>query len=77
MDVLYNKRVQGDAYAVIGSSSEIECDTPTLCSLINDGVVNYDSAFTPDALETIIVNSRHNSFKSPQAVDFIVEHLRN
>ena len=75
MTALYKKKIKGRAYSVIGSRKETECDTREVCLLLSDGVVTYDSADIPDALERLIVVSKHNSFKSPEAVAFILEHL--
>jgi hypothetical protein len=46
-----------------------------VCLLLTDGVVTYESADIPEALERLIVVSKHNSFKSPEAVSFILKHL--
>ena len=54
---------------------ETECERREVCLLLTDGVVTYESADIPEALERLIVVSKHNSFKSPEAVSFILEHL--
>lgn len=75
MTTLANIKVQGTCYSIIGSSDALSCDTPENCAAISDSVVTYTSAFIDDAEETKIVPSSHNSFKSPQAIQFILEKL--
>lgn len=75
MNTLYDMNIQGKAYSVIGSKKETQCDLREVCLTLTDGVVNYESADIPEALERLIVVSRHNSFKSPEAVSFILNHL--
>lgn len=75
MNTLYPMRIQGKAYSIIGSKKETECEKREVCLLLTDGVVTYESADIPEALERLIVVSKHNSFKSPDAVSFILKHL--
>lgn len=75
MNTLYSMPIQGKAYSIIGSKKETECERREVCLLLTDGVVTYESADIPEALERLIVVSKHNSFKSPEAVSFIVKHL--
>ncbi|MDO6565992.1 alpha/beta hydrolase [Alteromonas sp. 1_MG-2023] len=75
MNTLYTMPVQGKAYSIIGSKKQTECENREVCLLLTDGVVTYESADIPEALERLIVVSKHNSFKSPDAVSFILKHL--
>ena len=77
MTTLATIPVQGTCYSIIGSSGALSCDTHSNCSSISDSVVTYDSAFLEDAQETRIVSSSHNSFKSPEAISFILEKLQH
>lgn len=77
MTALATTPVEGKSYSIIGSTSALECDTPIRCAAISDSVVTYSSAFIEDAEETIIVASSHNSFKSTQAIQFILEKLHD
>ena len=77
MDALYKLPISGEAYAIIGSNSGVlDCDQNNGCRNISDGVVNYDSANYLHAKERIIVESSHDSFKSAQAIEFILSKLR-
>ena len=76
MDTLYNMPVVGDSYAIIGSNGRLLCDDEVSCASISDSVVSYSSANYIFANEKIIVPSSHNSFKSVQAIAFIVERLK-
>jgi hypothetical protein len=76
MDTLYDMSVVGDSYAIIGSDGRLLCDDEISCASISDGVVSYSSANYLFANENIIVPSSHNSFKSEQAIAFIVERLK-
>ena len=77
MTALATTPVEGKSYSIIGSTSALECDKPKRCAAISDSVVTYSSAFIEDAEETIIVASSHNSFKSTQAIQFILEKLHD
>ncbi|MGK0372642.1 MAG: hypothetical protein ACJAW1_002905, partial [Glaciecola sp.] len=76
MDTLYNMPVVGDSYAIIGSNGRLLCDDEISCASISDSVVSYSSANYMFANEKMIVPSSHNSFKSVQAIAFIVERLK-
>jgi hypothetical protein len=76
MDTLYNMPVVGDSYAIIGSNGRLLCDDEVSCASISDSVVSYSSANYMFANEKMIVRSSHNSFKSVQAIEFIVERLK-
>jgi len=76
MTTLYDLPIAGDAYAIVGSNSELVCADSILCSAISDGVVSYDSANYRYAKEFIIAPSAHNSFQSQQAIDFILTKLK-
>jgi len=76
MSALAEIPVAGNSFSVIGSTNALSCDSPLSCSTISDSVVSYDSAFMQDAQATIIVNSAHNSFKSPEAISFILNKLK-
>ena len=76
MVALQELPIQGDAYAIIGSNGALECVHNSDCAKVSDGVVSFYSANYAGAKERIIVFSEHNSFKSTQAIEFIVNKLR-
>jgi len=76
MTALADIPVEGESYSIIGSTSTLYCQSETECAAITDSVVSYSSAYLPDAKDTTIVNSSHNSFKSTQAIEFILDKLR-
>ena len=75
METLYHLPVVGDSYAIIGSNGELNCNTQQSCSLITDGVVNFNSANYLHANDRIIVSSTHNSFKNEQAIQYVLNKL--
>lgn len=77
MEKLYTLPVSGVAYAIVGSNGALTCKTDVLCHDISDGVVSFDSANYRGAKEKIIVPSSHNSFKSKQAIAFIINKIEN
>ncbi len=66
----------GESYAISGSNGRLLCDDEVNCASISDSVVSYSSANYMFANEKMIVRSSHNSFKSVQAIEFIVERLK-
>ena len=76
MTALADIPVEGESYSIIGSTSTLYCQSETECAAITDSVVSYSSAYLPEAKDTTIVNSSHNSFKSSQAIEFILDKLR-
>lgn len=76
IDALYNLPSNGNSYTIIGSNGMLTCEVELSCSDVSDGVVNYLSANHTQATERIIVKSSHNSFKSEEAIQFILNKLR-
>lgn len=76
MTTLAELPVEGKSYSIIGSTGALSCTAQVDCVNISDSVVDYSSAYLPDAQETIIVTSSHNSFKNPTAIAFIADTLR-
>ena len=62
--------------SIIGSNRLADCSTFTLCPDLTDGVVPYVSAHLPSATRKLIVQSRHNSYQSVEAIAFIIEELK-
>ena len=75
MTALADIPVEGESYSIIGSTGSLVCQSETECAAISDSVVSYSSAYLSDAKDTTIVHSSHNSFKSPQAIAFILDKL--
>lgn len=65
------------AYSVIGNRHPERCSAQSGCMTFTDGVVSYQSAHLPTALDELIVLSRHDSYQSPQAIEFIIQKLRD
>lgn len=76
MDALYQFKVVGESYAVIGSNGDLDCTDVLTCELISDGVVSFNSAHYPHARAEKIVYSQHNSFQSNDAIEFITDIIR-
>ena len=76
LETLYHITVQGRAYSIIGSDGLLDCQSREECQSISDGVVSYNSADLANVEEKIIVQSSHNSFKSPRAIEFIKQRLK-
>ena len=67
---------QRPVYSIVGSDRALSCQDEKSCSQISDGVVPFFSAHQNKAVQEIIVPSRHNSYQSPQALDFLLQVLR-
>jgi hypothetical protein len=67
---------QRPVYSIVGSDGSLSCRDERSCSQISDGVVPFFSAHQNKAVQEIIVQSRHNSYQSPQALDFLLQVLR-
>lgn len=67
--------IKGRAYSVIGSTSITRCDNKNQCKQISDGVVSFSSATHPWSEERLIVPSQHDSYRSTEAIDFILQRL--
>ena len=79
MEALLKLPVQGEAYSIIGNNTQNVCDinVPIECTLISDGVVEFNSAFLGDSGRTLLVQSSHNSFNNQQTIDYILNTLRS
>lgn len=62
-------------YSVIGNDRLAQCQTPLQCPMLTDSVVPYSSAHLTQASAELIVQSRHNSYQSPEAIAFILQIL--
>jgi pimeloyl-ACP methyl ester carboxylesterase len=67
---------QKPVYSIIGSDGALSCKDEKSCSQISDGVVPFFSAHQSKAVQEIIVPSNHNSYQSPQAIEFLLQILR-
>lgn len=67
---------QRPVYSIVGSDGALSCQDEKSCSQISDGVVPFFSAHQNKAVQEIIVPSRHNSYQSPRALDFLLQVLR-
>lgn len=67
---------QRPVYSIIGSNGPLSCTDEKSCSQISDGVVPFFSAHQNKAVQEIIVPSRHNSYQSPPALEFLLHLLR-
>jgi hypothetical protein len=67
---------QRPVYSVVGSDSQPYCYDEKACAQLSDSVVPFFSAHEPRAEAQIIVPSQHNSYQSQEAIDFIVQQLR-
>lgn len=67
---------QNPVYSIIGSDGALSCKDEKSCSQISDGVVPFFSAHQSKAVQEIIVPSNHNSYQSPQAIEFLLQVLR-
>ena len=76
MEALIDLPVNGESYSIIGSTTKLACKTKEDCNDISDGVVNYSSAYIKSSVDTVIVKSSHNSFKSSDAISFILDKLK-
>jgi len=76
VEALIDLPVIGKSYSIIGSTTKLKCKTKEDCNDISDGVVNYSSAYIESSVDTVIVKSSHNSFKSPDAISFILGKLK-
>lgn len=63
--------LQVPVYSVIGNDDPARCRDFVSCPGLNDSVVPYNSAHLDAALAEIVVSSEHNSYQSPQAIEFI------
>jgi len=76
MEALIDLPVSGESYSIIGSTTKLTCKTKEDCNDVSDGVVDYSSAYIESSVDTVIVKSSHNSFKSPDAISFILGKLK-
>ncbi|MFA0082991.1 esterase/lipase family protein [Vibrio breoganii] len=76
METLDDIPLAGSSYVIIGSDSELKCESSIECSMISDGVVGFDSANYSGAKEHVIVPSSHNSYQSEDAIEFILKKLK-
>lgn len=67
---------QRPVYSIVGSDGALSCKDEKSCSQISDGVVPFFSAHQAKAVQEIIVPSNHNSYQSPQAIEFLLQVLR-
>ena len=67
--------IKGDVFSIIGSNSELHCESEFQCMSISDGVVSYTSALHPQSKQPLLVPSRHDSYQHPETVRFIKESL--
>jgi len=67
---------QQTVYSIIGSTSTPFCYNEKSCAQLHDSVVPFFSAHQRQAKEQIIVRSEHNSYQSPDAIEFILKKLR-
>lgn len=74
-DVLSDLPISGDAFSIIGSNSDVNCETEFQCMRITDGVVEYASALHPQSRHRLIVPSNHNSYQHPDTIRFILDSL--
>lgn len=63
--------LQVPVYSVIGNDDPARCKAFASCPGLNDSVVPYNSAHLDAAVTEIVVPSEHNSYQSPQAIEFI------
>jgi pimeloyl-ACP methyl ester carboxylesterase len=68
-------QLQVPVYSVIGNDDPARCSDVVSCPGLNDSVVPYNSAHLDAALAEIVVPSEHNSYQSPQAIEFISDIL--
>ncbi|WP_419571864.1 esterase/lipase family protein [Rheinheimera sp.] len=66
---------QRPVYSIVGSDGALYCFDTKSCSQLSDGVVPYLSAHQPKAEQQLIVQSSHNSYRSPEALNFILKLL--
>ena len=67
--------LQVPVYSVIGNNNVGRCADFASCPALNDSVVPYSSAHLPQAQAEYVVASQHNSYQSPQAIEFILKVL--
>ncbi len=67
---------QRPVYSIVGSDDKPYCYDEKACAQLSDSVVPFFSAHEPRAELQIIVPSQHDSYQSPEAIDFIVQQLR-
>jgi pimeloyl-ACP methyl ester carboxylesterase len=67
--------LQVPVYSVIGNNNAGRCADFASCPALNDSVVPYSSAHLPQAEAEYVVASQHNSYQSPQAIEFILKVL--
>ncbi|PKM20745.1 MAG: hypothetical protein CVV11_04450 [Gammaproteobacteria bacterium HGW-Gammaproteobacteria-15] len=67
--------LQVPVYSVIGNNRAGRCADFATCPTLNDSVVPYSSAHLPQAVAEHVVASQHNSYQSPQAIEFILKIL--
>src|SRR5690606_14533161 len=67
--------LQVPVYSVIGNDNPQRCTDVVACPALNDSVVPYNSAHLDVAVAEIVVPSEHNSYLSPQAIEFISDIL--
>jgi pimeloyl-ACP methyl ester carboxylesterase len=67
--------LQVPVYSVIGNNNAGRCADIASCPGLNDSVVPYSSAHLPQAQAEYVVASQHNSYQSPQAIEFILKVL--
>lgn len=67
---------QKPVYSIVGSDGALSCQDEKTCSQISDGVVPFFSAHQPKAVQEIIVPSSHNSYQRPEALQFLMQLLR-
>jgi pimeloyl-ACP methyl ester carboxylesterase len=67
--------LQVPVYSVIGNNNAGRCADFASCPALNDSVVPYSSAHLPQAQAEYVVASQHNSYQSPQAIEFILKVL--
>lgn len=67
--------LQVPVYSVIGNNNVRRCVDFASCPALNDSVVPYNSAHLPQAVAEHVVASEHNSYQSPQAIEFILKIL--
>jgi hypothetical protein len=67
---------QRPVYSIVGSDGALSCQDEKTCSQISDGVVPFFSAHQPKAVQEIIVPSSHNSYQRPEALQFLMQLLR-
>ncbi|WP_337840469.1 hypothetical protein [Rheinheimera sp.] len=66
---------QRPVYSIVGSNGALSCVDTQSCSQLTDGVVPYLSAHQAKAEQQLIVSSNHNSYRSPEALAFILTLL--